>query len=555
MNLQPWYDARERLIDYVRNDLQGKDDERLETPPLDRFIVGILHPQRGAGGDLDAFAENDSETHGFVKTNGPSRSDFETDNDANLPNTTRPSSMGITVNVAPNDSTTITASFEATRYIEDENSLWQPEKIKFREVIDLQEIKRTNQVCKIEIPSGIEGLKALAIIRPTSFEVVRITLSLINTNEAKKGAKDPLCWFRPRIVLQLNHGTFTSGRPTYDFAHRDRELRALDFLYRHETNIAIGHGCSVSWQGKGSVTRVETTYFPSHEVPLADPSPGKPGDPYGEYDLRISQFAEACSYEPLKNLCAAYSRWIEEQAARLDSEKVSLHESEYQIGLETLANARVCHERIANGIRYLEDPESTDVRLAFRLMNLAMLEQRRNSSLDDIQAIAWRPFQIAFILMNIPALSDPDHGERNSVDLLWFPTGGGKTEAYLGCIAFSILLRRIRRPESGGVTAIMRYTLRLLTSDQFGRASKLVCALEKVRAQHLPDSRIPISLGMWVGQNTTPNTYKQVKEELSKATHGSYYSGKTPLTYQVQECPSCSARIELKHYSLTNDVW
>ena len=65
--------------------------------------------------------------------------------------------------------------------------------------------------------------------------------------------------------------------------------------------------------------------------------------------------------------------------------------------------------------------------------------------------------------MNLKGIADPTHADREVVDLLFFPTGGGKTEAYLGLAAFTLVLRRLRNPgiASAGLTVLMRYTLRL----------------------------------------------------------------------------------------------
>ena len=110
--------------------------------------------------------------------------------------------------------------------------------------------------------------------------------------------------------------------------------------------------------------------------------------------------------------------------------------------------------------------------------------------------------------MNLRAFVSPTHADREIVDLLFFPTGGGKTEAYLGLAAFAILLRRLRDPEltSAGVTVLMRYTLRLLTLDQLSRASTLICALELQR-QETPEAlgAWPFEIGLWVGKAATPN--------------------------------------------------
>src|SRR5207249_2431314 len=123
---------------------------------------------------------------------------------------------------------------------------------------------------------------------------------------------------------------------------------------------------------------------------------------------------------------------------------------------------------------------------------------------------AWRPFQLAFLLMNLSGVADPHQADREVVDLLFFPTGGGKTEAYLGLAAFAMVLRRLRHPgDTGlggaGVSVIMRYTLRLLTLDQLSRAAGLVCALELERERDRPRyGAWPFEIGLWVGKAATP---------------------------------------------------
>ena len=115
---------------------------------------------------------------------------------------------------------------------------------------------------------------------------------------------------------------------------------------------------------------------------------------------------------------------------------------------------------------------------------------------ESVRPPAWRPFQLAFVLMNLVGIARPNDPqfdskrERDNVDLLFFPTGGGKTEAYLGLAAFTLVMRRLRHGgslQAGGLSVLMRYTLRLLTLDQLGRASTLVCALELER-QRQPES-------------------------------------------------------------------
>ncbi len=133
----------------------------------------------------------------------------------------------------------------------------------------------------------------------------------------------------------------------------------------------------------------------------------------------------------------------------------------------------------------------------------------------------WRLFQLAFVLLCLPSVTDDHHAERDWVELIFFPTGGGKTEAYLGVIAYTLLLRRMRgrgQPDAGlGVAVILRYTLRLLTLDQYERATTLICALELLRRAQparLGDERFAV--GLWVGASATSNTMAQVKVDLGE---------------------------------------
>ena len=169
-------------------------------------------------------------------------------------------------------------------------------------------------------------------------------------------------------------------------------------------------------------------------------------------------------------------------------------------------------DRVERGIRVVErDAEALD---AFRVANRAVaraLRQRLGDAFDDGGGPSWHAFQLAFILLNLPGLVDPVDPGRETVDLLFFPTGGGKTEAYLGLAAFAIVLRRLRHPDQdglqgAGVSVVMRYTLRLLTLDQLARASGLVCAIELERETDPSRyGRWPFEIGLWVGKAATPN--------------------------------------------------
>ena len=159
----------------------------------------------------------------------------------------------------------------------------------------------------------------------------------------------------------------------------------------------------------------------------------------------------------------------------------------------------------------------------------------------------WRAFQLAFILMNLQSISPEnggsDHSDRELVDLMWFPTGGGKTEAYLGLAACDIFLRRLTRPTNGGCTVLMRYTLRLLTSQQFQRSSSMICACEIIRREnHEILGEEQISIGMWVGQSLTPIWRQEGIKAANKFVGNRGEEVESP--FQLLNCPWCGTALD-----------
>ena len=330
------------------------------------------------------------------------------------------------------------------------------------------------------------------------------------------------------------------------------ELAGLEMLYRDTVELAVGHGvgvqATVAPGRPDRGVRLETAAMPTEEVPRTD-APGAAdftdpaiSDPFAAalpaLDMKtLSEAGDAQLPELLSPLADAYSAWIDAQDRRIDDPAARLagHEAKAR---EHVAQARVTLGRIRAGIASLADP---DVAEAFRFANHAMWQQRvhtlagearrRDTALklhaaveaaDEPSNRSWRPFQLAFVLLNLPALADPAHPERAGaeapVDLLFFPTGGGKTEAYLGLTAFAIAIRRLQGELGGregrdGVAVLMRYTLRLLTLQQFQRAAALLCACELQRRKlygkgETDEQRrwgsTPMRIGLWVGHGVDP---------------------------------------------------
>ena len=333
----------------------------------------------------------------------------------------------------------------------------------------------------------------------------------------------------------------------------------IDQLYVNQETFGIGHGCSAVWEKNKSeeVLKINGVFVPVYLLKKVNPdirpenSEGRKIEMPKMEDLSKSNTWEK-GLESIDEVISFYEKWIHKNEQISQTNPLSIKE-------KLIFNCKKALERIKKG-RSLLDKD--DVQEVFMMMNSCMLQQQKrslspkrfadkNKNKDIIFPKSfvekegrgsWRAFQICFILANLNSFIDPqEEEERNLVDLIWFPTGGGKTEAYLGLAAFSILWRRLNNnsSEGGGTDVLMRYTLRLLTSQQFQRASTLICALERLRKnnpQTLGEERI--SLGIFVGGDASPNTESGIRNawsDLSKV----YKSNK----FVVTSCPWCSAEM------------
>ncbi len=329
----------------------------------------------------------------------------------------------------------------------------------------------------------------------------------------------------------------------------DWDDRVADLHYANDPEYAAGHGVSADWEiVDGACRLLRTTWLPSATVAKTETSPVP--DAVLSMDALGQLKDGAAARDALDPLAAHYRSWISGQQAELDL----LNGPHLSTAEELLRRAGAAAKRIEDGISVLaEDSDALD---AFRVANRAVASALRQRVDANVSAggPSWRAFQLAFILLNIPGLADPDDPQREIVDLLFFPTGGGKTEAYLGLAAFAMVLRRLRSPDEdrlqgAGVAVIMRYTLRLLTLDQLSRASGLVCALELERcADPNRYGSWPFEIGLWVGRAATPNQMGRKSDKRQNTARSLTRAFKAdpnkPLPVPLESCPWCGHSFE-----------
>lgn len=375
-----------------------------------------------------------------------------------------------------------------------------------------------------------------------------VTVSLSNSQHAPLGRakKEPdKVLFQSSLRVEVIGGEIQPypGDVVVNATPEDREL---EYRYRNHLSYAIGHGVAATWPDESPVTSIETDPLPTESVPRVKPREAK------DDTLRMSWLADpdlplARLIMDLGTFATDYEIWVAER--RREAASAGRHLSAAKRIVERMERAA---SRVREGIDLLaSDPT---VLRAFRLANHAMrLQSTRGSEPTAGREPAWRPFQLAFILMALASTADDQHVDRELVDLIWFPTGGGKTEAYLGLAAFEVIRRRLSRAQGGGGTAVItRYTMRLLTAQQFQRAARLVCALDLMRDDILlPRSAPEFTIGLLLGGSTTPNNFKTAEKQFAEVR--GQLSPTNP--FQVRTCPWCDTPLMPERKSQRDDKY
>ena len=577
-------EARRRLVEALHYELLGPSDEEEELfeSPVTRYLTGLLAPF-GTGvlpSEQDvslALGDGDEDTGG--SESAPPISQAMT-----------PSSIGISFLVSEDVNAVVaTATWgEYERLNVEEKMPDEPAGFEEDESPPSADAeadggrprKRPRWKRRPATPEPVTlslapdaGLQRIALSKNDEITLEHLTrrlsgahaviLFLVNRrSEPERGRASADRWiFQPALTVR-DLGDTAVFRPRDSepsLGQPDRDLQSNRLLYRNKREFAVGHGCGAEWSVEGPeqlAHEVRTTLIPDHELPRIE-APTLEGD-----GLEMAVLAKVKNGRELRDLLepltAGYRGWIESKRAEVPALAEDLRRTAAE-HLDGCANAL---QRIEEALELLET--NKDALDAFRFANEAMLLQRSHTvwaaarrktpetaPADPMMEGRWRPFQLAFILLNLRGLIHPTHLDRRIGDLLWFPTGGGKTEAYLGLTAFTLAHRRLTvipgfRTDAG-VAVLMRYTLRLLTIQQFQRAVTLICACEVIRTR---DSKRwgtqRFSIGLWVGVSATPTTHAESRRALTRLKAGERQPDKNPC--QLESCPWCGETLSARDY-------
>lgn len=425
----------------------------------------------------------------------------------------------------------------------------KPEKLwvrkPFQQTVYVNTLKDSDGL-EIEIDGKKSGLVLFSkVVRLHEKNVMSPTFVLMNNNSQKMFYQCQICVHSDDDF----HFIASEDVHTGDINRLSKEDARLQFSYQDRKTYAFGHGVSATWKAPDSYgipTSIATTYVPVSEItPMKftidgmDPKILRP-DSYLQENNLSSQI------NMMHLFVNAYDDWIRQED--IESSKYTNGNKKYkEFAEENLNKCRTCSERMKVTIKKIENDEM--LLKVFDLANEAILMQRiqdpdlrktcykkRDYSViqESNDRFMWRPFQLAFILTTLSSVIDQEDSHRDDLDLIWVTTGGGKTEAYLFAIAASILYQRLVDPKSRGVSVIMRYTLRLLTAQQFDRAAALICTLEFMRRCDNQLGSNAISIGLWVGGATTPN-----KSDKAEKTLKDMIDNDGPNGFQILKCPWC----------------
>ena len=578
---------RDELEGLVRNDLLGPaggpDEEIDEASVRGRYLVGKLAPS-------NQTVEPDVNDEPALSEEDQGLEDGKADTVTVSPDSMFPSSIGLSFTVAAEtQALQVTARWGRYERVKSETlkteknnpkTVWK--RIQIDETLD--PIPLARDAVSLPISETQPEVLIQCQMRQTPQGPWHVSLFLVNGQKKLPGIAGDSRWlFQPELIVRAPDGAaiFHHRQPhrtssTFDPA-RVAEDQAMRMLYHREVEYAVGHSVAVHAEtDPDDITRafvLSTTVMPTHEAPQQTPPTAQDIPELADLTLdmkALAEMADVSLFKTLSVLPQAYAAWISAQQSKLGNPESPLSEHD-ESARAALARCEAARERILAGIDLLQN--NPTALQAFRFANRAMYlqrlhtliaEARRTGQQHDINALdqpanrSWRTFQLAFILLNLPGATDFTHPERAYApdaiaDLLWFPTGGGKTEAYLGLTAYVLGLRRLQgviedRRGDQGIAVLMRYTLRLLTLQQFQRATALICACESIRREAVSHGdhcwgEIPFRIGLWVGYRTTPNTTEQSAEAVSMQ-RSEHYGGGMNTPAQLTNCPWCGVSID-----------
>lgn len=592
--------------DPVKPHLQANGEEILiNEPPRLRYGAGILFPRTAAFEKADSTSadeekvlekldEEKNNNDDPVKTEdskAPVDVSENFEEEIGLANSFLPSAMGFSCfSIIPKDGFKVkvnAAVYEINDYsYTKEDGTIVTRKAYYRHPLDQEFVLNANMIPlesgkyidKILVDeNGMEINLKLNIRNRTHGEmsdnnINLLTFTLINLNTGgTENIKNEDCFFQVSFSVSAEESCFRPYKVAASKTDKDDEKSNL-LLFRKKKNFAVGHGCSPSWKDSDTdfTNSLTTEAIPTYEIKPILPNELK------NVELKMFDLSDLSEKDISTNLIklnSEYETWINQQE-RIAKEE--LKEELLVTALRHIESCRLCLARMHEGVQLLNNNEQ--VNRAFKLMNRAMLLQQLHYSIETRNWIlergniigladavipdinnnstwrqglgSWRPFQIAFILMNLNAMLNARHQDREMVDLIWFPTGGGKTEAYLGLSAFTIFLKRLKDKNDSGTTVLMRYTLRLLTAQQFQRAAALICACDKIRKENENELGCArITIGLWVGE-LTPN-----KRDVAKKSFQIMEQGREEENpFIVLKCPWCGSQMGYLKEAKTNKV-
>lgn len=567
-------EVRQKIINALKTDLMGpgSKNEILDENPMFAYLVGMLYPQSSTSAEGIDISEQEIEEDASYEE-GDFTADAEDDNEPMAATRFKQqTSLGISFYIK-----NTTSTFDLDISWGDYSKSTEERANKDGKTINVATYSRhpmqeTVTVSCKELDKTKEfGLSCDAGI---SVHISRIRLkegySLITTYITNKRPTSENSVESLMFQVQLK-ACSPDGEPIFIAEHLCRQvLQPDEFYFAQRPIFSRGRGCAATW-GEPHDSRcswVCSDFIPQYEFPGVSASLEGFDRFYFSMRFMSSKAKKVDIIFRLTLLADSYDHWIE--TTLVGDSKMTDPSFRKEVGNSIIEKCKLSAGRIREGIKLLTGNELAFD--AFCFMNRAMILQRNimNFSKQHGAGIecnfkdyldprkpendfGWYPFQIAFILMNLCAMVDPDHKDRDVVDLLYFPTGGGKTEAYMGLMAFVIANRRLHATEDcefnrdGGVTAILRYTLRLLTTQQRDRITKMVIAAEMIRRQESPKyGTSPISIGFWVGSGVTPNKFKDLVED--SGDEGKAARNRNLLYKQLLTCPFCGRPLSAEDF-------